>query len=260
MRSMITLTTAALVLVLAAPAIAQDGTITATLSPNTPAKASKLHVGLSGTAPELAGALPESVALDVQRGFKLDLRSVAARCAGTALTSGDCPSSSRIGVGQAIVHAGGFLNQDIPATLDFYLADPTQAGDLASVVVVVKAAGLKGVVRTRLLTLTDAGFAYQLRLEGIASAVPTFPGVTFGLKSLSLDVGAARTVKKTVVKKVRVTRKGKRVTVRRTVRRKVTYSLLTNPRFCGTQWSVRLTVRVAGSDRSRELGVPCAAA
>jgi hypothetical protein len=75
-----------------------------------------------------------------------------------------------------------------------------------------------------------------------------------------LDVGAKRTVTKTVVKRVRVTRDGKRVTVRRKVRRKVTYNLLRNPKTCATAWGVRLTMRVAGADRIKDIGIPCAAA
>jgi len=247
--------------VLAASARAQDATITASLTPNTPAVGSKLHVDLSGTAPELAGALPESVALVIQRGFKLDVRAVAVRCAGVALTSGACPEASRIGKGQALVHASGSINVDIQATIDVFLADPVQAGDLASAVVVLRAAGMSGAVRSRLLTLTDPAFAYELRLEGFAAAVPAFPGVTFALRTLSLDFAARRKVTKTTIKRVRVTSHGKRVTVRRKVRRKVTYDLLRNPTTCPAAgaWALGLTMRVAGVDRARVVALPCAA-
>ena len=49
-------------------------------TPNAPAVGSMLHVGVDGAAPELAGALPESLTLHLQRGFALDLAAVAARC------------------------------------------------------------------------------------------------------------------------------------------------------------------------------------
>jgi hypothetical protein len=256
----LTLTTTVLILVLAASARAQDTTITGGLSPNTAGAGTNVHVEVAGTAPELAGSLPESVALGVQRGFALDVRAVAVSCTGAAVTTGACPAKSAIGTGQAVVQASGLLNQDIPATLDVFLADPVQAGDVASAVVLVKAAGLSRAVRTRVLAPATGAVGYELRLDGIAAAVPAIPGVTFGLRSLSLDIGARRRVTKTTTKRVRVTRDGRRVTVRRKVKRRVTYNLLRNPKTCSGSWAVRLTVRVAGADRVRNIGVPCAPA
>ena len=260
MRTITITTTTALVLMLAGPAYGQDATITGGLTPNTAGAGSRVHVAVSGAAPELAGSLPESVALGIQRGFALDVRAVRVRCTGAALTTGKCPAASRIGTGQAVVSTSGLINQDIPATLDIFLADRVQPADVASAVVVVGAAGLSRAVRTRLLAPPTGPFGYELRLEGIAAAVPALPGVSFGLRSLSLDLGARRKVTKTTYKRVRVTRDGRRVTVRRKVRRPVTYSLLRNPKTCANgAWVVRLTVRVAGVDGARDLGVPCRA-
>jgi hypothetical protein len=255
----ITLTTAAaLVLLTAAAARAQDTTISGALTPNTPSAGSRVHVEVGGAAPELAGALPESVALGIQRGFAVDVRAVATRCTGAATTSGACPAASRIGVGHAVVHASGLVNQDIPAVIDVFLADPVQSGDVASAVVVISGAGLSRAVRTRLLAPATGPIGYELRLEGIASAVPAVPGVSLSLRSLSLDIGARRKVTKTTTKRVRVTRNGKRVTVKRKVKRRVTYNLLRNPKTCSGAWAVRLTVRVAGTDRVRDVSVACA--
>ncbi len=243
---------------LATPAQAQETTISGGLVPNTASAGSRVQIEVGGSAPELAGALPESVALGIQRGFKLDVRAVRVRCTGAALTSGKCPAASRIGGGQAMVKASGFINQDIPATLDVFLADRVQAADVASAVVVISAVGLSRAVRTRLLAPPSGAFGYELRLEGIAAAVPAFPGVSFGLRSLTLDLGAKRRVTKTTYKRVRVTRDGRRVTVRRKVTRRVTYNLLTNPKTCTTgAWVVRLTVRIAGADRVRDIAVAC---
>jgi|GEM_PF-4461385 len=258
MRRITLTTTAALLLVLAASARAQDTSITGVLTPNTPAAGSRVHVEVGAGAPELAGALPESVALGVQRGFAFDARAVAVSCTGAALTTGACPPESRIGTGQAIVRASGLINQDIPATLDVFLAGPVAPGDVASAVVLISGAGLSRAVRTRLLAPATGPIGYELRLEGIAAAVPAVPGVAFGLRALSLDLGARRKVTKTTTKRVRVTRKGKRVTVRRKVKRRVTYNLLTNPKTCSGAWGVRLTVRVAGVDRVRDISVACA--
>ena len=257
MRWITLTTTAALVLLLGSSASAQDPAVSAVLTPNTPGAGSSVHVAVGGTAPELAGALPESIVLGVQRGFALDVRAVAARCTGDAVTSGACPPASRIGTGQAIVHASGFLNQDIPATIDIFLADPVQPTDVASAVVLISGAGLSRAVRTRLVAPATGPIGYELRLEGIAASVPAVPGVSFALSSLSLDIGARRKVTKTTTKRVRVKRNGKRVTVRRKVRRRVTYDLLRNPKTCGGAWGVRLTVRVAGADRVRNIAVAC---
>ena len=258
MRGITFTTTTALALMLAASAHAQDTTLSGGLTPNTPGAGTTVHVEVSGAAPEVAGSLPESIALGVQRGFVLDTRAVAVRCTGAALTSGKCPSKSRIGTGRTVVSTSGLINQDIPAAIDVFLAAPVQSADVASAVVVISALGLSQAVRTRLLAPATGRFGYELRLEGIAAAVPKLPGVSFGLRSLSLDLGARRRATQTTYKRVRVTRDGRRVTVRRKVKRRVTYNLLRTPKSCSGTWVVRLTVRVAGVDRVRDFGVPCA--
>lgn len=259
MRSLtIVVTALALLLAPAAGAQAQDATISASLMPNAPGVGSTLHVGAEGAAPELSGAIPQSVVLDVQRGFAVDLVAVAVRCAGPALTSGACPAASRIGAGKAVAHASGLLTRDIEATIDLFLAAPAQAGDLASVVVRVTAAGAPRMVRARLLKLASGPFGYELRLDGFAGTVPAVPGVALTLRYLTLDVGARRRVTTTVVRRVRVTRRGKRVTVRRKVRRSVRHDLIRNPTTCAGGWAVRATVRVADTDRVRDVAVPCA--
>ena len=259
MRRLI-ITTTLLVFALGASAHAQETTISATLTPNTPGKGSRLHAEVTGGVADLAGGLPESVSLGLQRGFVLDPRAVRVRCAGAALTTGACPAASRIGSGNVLVHTRGFVNVDVPATLDAFLANRLVAGDVASAVLVVRVAGQARAVRARLLAPATGAIGAELRIEGLAGAVPAFPGLTYELRSLVLDVGARRTVTKTVIKRVRVTRDGKRVTVRRKVRRKVTYNLLRNPRTCTTAWGVRLTMRLAGSDRVKDIGIPCAPA
>lgn len=258
MRRLTITTTTALVFLLAGSAHAQETTITGGLTPNKAGAGSRVHVEVASSAPTIAGTLPESIALGIQRGFKLDVRAVRVRCTGSALMDGTCPAASRIGTGQAVVRASGFLNQDIPATLDVYLADRLQSSDVASAVVVISAVGLSRAVRTRLLAPPTGAFGYELRLEGIAAAVPAIPGVSFGLRSLKLGLGARRQVTKTTTRNVRVTRDGRRVTVRRRVRTRVTYNLLTNPKTCATgAWVVRLTVRTAGVDSVRDVAVPC---
>ncbi len=250
--------TAVLVLALAGAARAQDSLITASLAPNAPAVGSTLHVGVDGAAPELAGALPESLVLGLQRGFALDLVAVRSRCDASHASIGDCPASSRIGSGQALVRATGFINADIPGTISIFLADRVRAGDLASVVLRVDAAGSSRAVRARLIAPRTGPLAYELIATGFAAAIPTLPGVTFTLRFLTLDITARRTVTTTVTKRVRVTRNGKRVTIKRRVKRRVRHDLIRNPKTCAAgNWVARVTVRVAGSDRSRDVAMPC---
>ncbi len=252
-----TFVTAVLVLALAGSARAQDTTITASLMPNAAAAGSMLHVGVDGAAPELAGAVPESLIVDLQRGFALDLVAVRVRCDASHAPIGDCPEASRIGSGRALAHATGLINADIPATIEIFLADRVQSGDLASVVLRVDAGDSSRAVRARLLALRGGSFGYELRATGFAAAIPTFPGVVFSLRFLALDIGARRTVTTTVTKRMRVTRDGKRVTVRRKVKRKVRHDLIRNPKTCAGSWAARVTVRIAGADRSRDVAMPC---
>ena len=254
-----TLLTTMLLLALASPAAAQDPSISATLNPGTVKAASTFALSVDGAAPELSGgALPDALALGLQRGFVLDTRAVRRRCAGEAASSGNCPSASSIGSGQAMVHTSGFVTADVPVALAVFLGDPMQAGDLASVVLRVTVAGASQALRARLIKLASGPFGYALRIEGFAGTVPALPGVRIELRSLTLTIGAKRRVTETITKRVRVTRNGKRVTVKRKVKRRVTRTLIRNPKTCTTgTWGARLTLRTAGVDRTRDLTVPC---
>ena len=83
--------------------------------------------------------------------------------------------------------------------------------------------------------------------------------MTFQLRTLSLDIGARRSVTRTTVKRVRVKRRGRRVTVRRRVTRTVYYDLLRNPATCAGAWAMRVTLRIGGGDRVRDVRLPCTA-
>src|ERR1044071_3475939 len=114
MRRIIVVASAfALALAFAGSAAAQDATMSTSLTPNAPGVGSKLHLEVSGAAPELAGAVPESLTLVVQRGFAVDGAAVAQRCDADHAAIGDCPESSRVGSGQALVHASGLLTADV---------------------------------------------------------------------------------------------------------------------------------------------------
>ncbi len=250
--------TAALVLGLAGSASAQDTAITATLNPNAPGVGSKLHVAIGGAAAELGGALPEAVTLHLQRGFKLDLATIVTRCDALHAPAGDCPEASRVGRGAALAHTSGLISADVQATIDIFLADAVQAGDLASVVLRVNVANQSRSVQARLRALPSGRYGYELSADGFAAAIPSLPGLAVELRGMTLDLGVSRNVRTTVTKRVRVRRNGKRVTVRRKVKRTVRHDLIRNPRTCAGTWAARVTVRVAGTDRVRDLTTPCA--
>lgn len=77
---------------------------------------------------ELGGALPDSLVLDLQRGFALDLAAVGRRCGRDVAAIGGCPAASRIGSGRAVASATGIFLADVPVTIDVFLTDPVQPG------------------------------------------------------------------------------------------------------------------------------------
>lgn len=255
-----TILTTTFLLALAGVAQAQDPSISATLTPSTPKAGSTFGLTVNGAAPEVSGALPEALALGLQRGFVLDKTAVARRCAGAAASSGACPSASSIGKGTALVHTSGIVTADVPVALAVFLGEPIQSGDFASVVLRVDVAGTSKALRARLLKLASGPFGYALQVEGFAGTVPALPGVTLELRNLTLNIGAKRRVTETVTKRVRVMRNGKRVTVRRKIKRKVTRTLIRNPKTCAASWTARVTVRIAGSNRVKDVSVPCSKA
>ncbi len=250
-------TTAVLALALTGSARAQDTVISGSLIPNTPSAGSKLHVSIGGAAAELGGALPESVTLGLQRGFKLDLATIRTRCDAVHAPIGDCPPASRIGSGAAAAHTSGLISADVAATIDIFLADAVQAGDLASVVLRVNVGNQSRAVQARLRLLPSGPVGYELSVAGFSGAIPSLPGLVVELRGLTLDIGVRRNITTTVIKRVRVTRNGKRVTVRRRVKRKVRHDLIRNPRTCPGAWGARVTVRISGTDRVKDLAVPC---
>lgn len=234
----------------AATAVAAPG---ATLTPNKAGKASRLHVELDAAAADFGGRFPDAVVADIQKGFKLDPKAVATTCSDAAANSVSCPAAARIASGSAVISAGAFGTYT--AKVEGFLAQTKQAGDLAGVILQITEpqTQIKKSVRGRVV-VGGGEFGYQIRFEQLTAALPPLPpGVTLQLQSLAFDVGANRTVKKKVKKKVN----GKRRTV--TVKKK--YSLITNPKTCtAAGWKARVTARFTdGSQVVRDYTVTCTA-
>ena len=219
------------------------GTISARLTPDGEGRASSLRVVVTG-ASAAGAALPESIVLAVQRGFRFDTRAVARRCAPRQAAAVACPSASAIGKGTARLSVSGVLvpggSQTFVAQLRGFLAAPV-GRDVAGLVLQLDEPETKThrAVRGRLVARSSGRYGYEVRFENFASASPVLPaGISIALDKLTLGLGAQR----------QVTVKG----------RKRTLTLIRNPRRCtGGAWSGRLTIRAAGTDDRRAVSVPC---
>ena len=218
------------------------------LSPDVAGRATELRVEIGGEvlAQNTSNEQPRALSLFGTRGLKVDPRAVSGRCTEAQADAFDCPASSRVGDGSAqgraegaIIPGGGF---DFTARIDVFLTAPRQSGDVAGVVVLVSEpqSGQRFNARGRVVKVASGAFGTETRFEGLSGGGQLPPGVTVKLNRVELRIGAKRTVRKTVT----VRRHGKR----RQVKKRRTYSFLTNPRTCTGSWPYRL--RVEYSDRA----------
>jgi hypothetical protein len=203
------------------------------------------------------GGDARAVVLSAPRGLKVDPRSRSGRCSPDQARDFACPESSRIGHGEAKGHASGIVvpggRQDFTATIDGFLASPKQEGDIAGVVLQFQEpqSGQRGTATGRIVPAGgDGPFGVELRFDDLGGSQPQYPGVTVTIDRITLEVGARRTV----VRKRRVRRHGRRVTVRRRHR----YSLLTNPPACdGGSWPFRVTTVYSDREESQDGTLAC---
>lgn len=113
------------------------------VTPNTPAAHSKLHVSAAGG---VSNGLPPSGPLELiaQKGFEASPGSVPVRCRlpVSAHSRRPCPAGSKIGSGSALADEPSTTT----AVLRMYLAKPEHKGDIASIVLSVNADQTKNVV------------------------------------------------------------------------------------------------------------------
>jgi hypothetical protein len=228
---------------------------TITLDPNQAGKASRLT--LDASPGEAAGQGVRSIVLSAARGFKVDPRSRAKRCSADQASRFACPRASRIGTGEVKGHATGAAlpggRYDFTAQVQTFLAPPQQSGDVAGVVLEISEPGTnqRGSVTGRIVRVPSGPFGLELRFEGLDQAIPAFPGVTITIDRITLSAGARRTV----VRKRRVRRGGRRVTVRR----RVTYNLIRNPGTCSGSWPFQLKLGYADREDVTDGSTPCRA-
>ena len=209
--------------------------ISISLAPDKAGKNSKLTVNASGFPTETA--LPKSAELKVQPGFKTSVKSVKQLC---SPGGSSCPAASKIGTGIAQV-TGSLLGQSISDTVNFtlYLGKPKQGGDIASVEVFGSDTYLHQSASGSGRLFTDPAGGLELLFDQFPTISGVPAGVSITLTSLSLNVGATRTI-------------------HHHHHHKTTYSLITNPSSCSGSWTGSGTVTFSnGTSFPTSFSTPC---
>jgi hypothetical protein len=233
---------------------APEGTVQ--LVPNTAGKPSTLSLDMNPQEPG-GTETPRSVSLFIARGFRFDSRARPTRCSDADAQRVACPSKSRIGTGQAMATASGFLvpggSMDFTASIELFVA-AAAAGDVAGVVVQVSepTTGIRQSARGRLVPVVEGPFGLELRFDQFPGTGQVPPGVTIDVKRIQMTVGAKRRVRK--VKRIR--RKGKVVKKKVRIRR---YYLITNPPTCAASWPYQVRVGFPSSELVRDGTIACTA-
>jgi hypothetical protein len=163
---------------------------------------------------------PRTIALRIARGTKVDPGAVARRCTVARAAEDDCPNASRIGGGKADVSVTSD-DSTIRADIDLYLAPERRSGDIAGVVMVVRAAGIEH-ASGRVFPLDAEDYprkGIQVTFEGVRRAFTASPSFVPVIRHLNVHFGAHRTLD------------GERV------------DLITNPTVCGPDgwpWTIGL--------------------
>ncbi len=244
----------ALLLVVAAPAVAQAPTFDLALSPAKPARATTGTLTVKDLPADAPGTPPADViVLAVQKGFAADPKGAPGRCSEQDASAVRCPEKSAIGKGTATIEVkfGAAAPQDYTATLGVFITErKREPGDLAGLSLEIRepSTGTTLAVPGRVLKVGTRTGGLELRFEGLSKALGVLPpGITARLKSFEMSVGR----KRTVTKRVR-TRSGKRRRVKRT------YAIVRTPKTCAGAWTGTLAIaRTDGSEITQPLSAPC---
>lgn len=206
MRPIVTRAAATLV---AAAAAAVPSTATATTKSD---RGRTLSFGANAVGPPVNGRIPSSLAFTAP-GFRLDRRAVAKRCQHEQAVLNECPAQSRIGVGKMTIHVvTPKFTRDTTLPIAAYMASKNR----------VLAVAFLGGPHVVPATLSTTG-GITLRFDPLP-APPAFPSTTLSLDSVSINLGATRTVVKRMHRRIH----GKR----RTIVKRTRYYLVHNPATC----------------------------
>ena len=179
---------AALTLAFAALALAEGS---ATLSV-TQDKARSGTVATLELSPPRQDRNPSFVALRTARGVKFDPRAVSRRCKDAEARKNACPSASRIGGGDADVtvkQIGRFT-----VAIDLYLTHKRRSGDVAGVVAIADARGLRSHAFGRVRHLHYRKLDLETRFTGLGKAFKAPKGFETHINHLHLRFGKHRRV------------------------------------------------------------------
>jgi hypothetical protein len=253
-RKLITLTlTAALAVTGAAAAATAPGTITATLNPAVVKHASTFQLSAVGPFAGSSG-LPQQLVIDVQKGFQTSTKAVMVECTEQQEKASPpaCPKGSEIGHGTIALTVNlGLAGQvHTPASMFMYLGQSANHADIASVELVITNQYLsQPYAATGRLYHTAGGTELKFANFSTATLPPGVSPSAVTVDSMYFTVGASTKVVTKVTKG-----KGKK---RKTVKKTVTYSLITNPATCHTAWTGSFALTMQNGSIARNLSVPC---
>jgi hypothetical protein len=250
-RKLIITPTIAVLVLAGTAAAAAPGTVTATLNPNVAKRASTLQI--TGTGPfSGTSGLPQSLVIDVQRGFSTSTKSVKEECTVQQEKASPpaCPKDSEIGHGTIQLTANLGVSQ-IPTTaaMTLYLGQSVQHGDIASVELVITDQYLSQPYSATGRLYHVAGGGLEIKFANFSAPTLPVPPSAVTVNNVYMTIGASTTV----TKKVK-TGSGKH---RRTVRKKVVYSLITNPATCHGTWTGSFAMTLQNGSIKQALSVPC---
>jgi hypothetical protein len=212
---------------------------TGSATPKGAGRPSVLHFNIDGAAAPIGGRLPRAMEVQAPAGFQVTPQAVAQRCTQESAKLNECPAGSRLGRGSLVVsvtapNAGAVTVRTVTIPLLVYVHSGTK------ILAVAKVFGWQVVPGT---LSTHSGFTIGF---DPLPAGPPFPGVTYALKGITLNLGATRVVKKRVK-----TQHGTRASSQR-------LNYFRNPPSCHGGWksSVSLTFR-DGTAAQLSVPVPC---
>jgi hypothetical protein len=212
---------------------------TGSATPDRAGRSSTLHFSIDGQSAPIGGRLPRALQVTAPAGFQVNPQAVAQRCSQESAKLNECPAHSSLGRGSLVVgvtapNAGKVTVRTVTIPLLVFVHSNSK------ILAVAKLFGWQVVPGT---VSTHPGFTVGF---DPLPAGPPFPGVTYSLKRITLNLGATRVIKKRVK-----TQGGTRVTNQH-------LAYFRNPVSCHGGWksSVSLTFR-DGTAAQLSVPVPC---
>jgi hypothetical protein len=201
---------------------------------------------------------PDSLAIDVPRGFTVDTRAVTRECTPAQASAVRCPRASRIGFGHVKVHVSGYLlpggATDGVAYLTAFLGPPAAQGDPASIVMEVEWLGVdpafqalnhylttkiqpRTSVTGRLVYVRSPTYGLEARFDRLPGGLAIPPpassaGIAAAMTRFKVEIGAIRRVRKNIVHRMTVQGLGGPMVLKIKDHVLVARDLLSRPRPC----------------------------